>query len=132
MNDDDSERIERGRSMMHLVSREMGASMIDRLSRVAPDFEELLLGFAFADVWSRPTLTLRERALVRLAALAALGAPSGATRANIDSAFEVGLELDEVSECFVQTIPYVGFPQVIAALDILSSMQSHESPRGDA
>ncbi|MEV5646287.1 carboxymuconolactone decarboxylase family protein [Streptomyces flaveolus] len=120
MNEDTTSRLERGRAMMHSISPEMGDSMVDDLRRVAPDFEDLLVGFAFADIWARPGLPLRERALIRLGVLAALGAPRTATLANIDSALHIGLSPQEIAEAFLQTLPYVGFPQVISALETLN------------
>ncbi|MFJ9655756.1 carboxymuconolactone decarboxylase family protein [Streptomyces microflavus] len=100
--------------------------MTGGLRAVAPDFEDLLLGFAFADVWARTVLPLRERALIRLGALTALGAPATATRANIDSALRAGLSQEEVSEAILQTLPYAGFPHAISALEILRELA--ESP----
>lgn len=121
MDKDEAARLERGRAMMRSISPEVGDGMVDRLSTVAPDFENLLLGIAFADIWARPTLSLRERALVRLGVLAGLGSPATGTRANIDSAVQIGLSTEEVAEAFLQTLPYAGFPHVITALEILKT-----------
>lgn len=123
MNEDETSRLERGRAMMHRISPEVGDSMVGNLHTIAPDFEELLIGFVFADIWARPTLPLRERALIRLGALAALGAPAAATRANIDSALHIGLTHDDITEAFLQTLPYAGFPHVITALEALKAIQ---------
>ncbi|MBC3990539.1 carboxymuconolactone decarboxylase family protein [Streptomyces sp. AC563] len=117
--DDRTDRLERGRAMMRRLSPRLGEDMADDLRAVAPDFEDLLLGFVFADVWARQGLPLRERALVRLGALTALGAPATATRANIDSALQAGLSRQEVSEAILQTLPYAGFPRAITALELL-------------
>ncbi|MFD4997385.1 carboxymuconolactone decarboxylase family protein [Streptomyces buecherae] len=117
--DDRTDRLERGRAMMRRLSPRLGEDMADDLRAVAPDFEDLLLGFVFADVWARQGLPLRERALVRLGALAALGAPATATRANIDSALQAGLSRQEVSEAILQTLPYAGFPRAITVLELL-------------
>ncbi|MET8706124.1 MULTISPECIES: carboxymuconolactone decarboxylase family protein [Streptomyces] len=124
-----ADRLARGRAMMHLISPRLGGDMTDGLHEVAPDFEELLLGFAFADVWARDVLPLRERALVRLGALTALGAPATATRANIDSALRAGLSREEVSEAILQTLPYAGFPHAIASLEILRDSMTPPSCR---
>ncbi|MFF5639440.1 carboxymuconolactone decarboxylase family protein [Streptomyces sp. NPDC012825] len=129
---DPADRIARGRAMMHLLSPRLGGDMTDGLREVAPDFEELLLGFAFADVWARAVLPLRERALVRLGALTALGAPATATRANIDSALRAGLCREEVSEAILQTLPYAGFPHAITALEILRELVEPPSGRTDS
>jgi 4-carboxymuconolactone decarboxylase len=125
---DDDARLERGRAIMRTVSPQVSAGMIDALREVAPDFEHLLTGFAFADIWARPALPLRERALIRLGALAALGAPVTATRANIDSALHVGLSPGEIAEAFLQTLPYAGFPHVITALETLKTANDAYDP----
>ncbi|MFI7241339.1 carboxymuconolactone decarboxylase family protein [Streptomyces qinglanensis] len=131
MPDEHARRMARGREMMRRISPERGESMVAELRAVAPDFEELLVGIAFADVWTRSVLSLRERALVRLGALTALGSPDAAVAANIDSAQHIGLSDEEISEAFLQTIPYCGFPHVIGALMALKSMRESE-PAGGA
>ncbi|WPO70455.1 MULTISPECIES: carboxymuconolactone decarboxylase family protein [unclassified Streptomyces] len=132
MHHDEASRMERGRAMMRRISPQVGDSLVDELRLVAPDFEELLVGFAFADVWDRSTLPLRDRALVRLGALTALGAPATAMRANIDSALHIGLSVNEIAEAFLQMLPYAGFPHVITSLQILASMRQadlhHQRP----
>ncbi|MEE1926689.1 carboxymuconolactone decarboxylase family protein [Streptomyces sp. TRM 70351] len=128
MNEQENNRLERGRALMRRLSPHLGDAMTNDLNSVAPDFGDLLAGFAFADVWARPALPLRERALVRIAALTALGAPATATGANIDSALQAGLSLEDVSEAMLQTLPYAGFPHVIAALEHVK--QYAEAPAG--
>jgi 4-carboxymuconolactone decarboxylase len=117
---------------MRRISPEVGEALMGELRAVAPDFEDLLIGFAFADVWDRSVMPLRERAIVRLGALAALGAPGAAVRANIDSALHIGLTVDEIAEAFVQVLPYAGFPHVITSLEILASMREAPGPRPTA
>jgi N-succinyldiaminopimelate aminotransferase len=129
---DEVSRMERGRALMRRISPEVGEALMGELRAVAPDFEDLLIGFAFADVWDRSVMSLRERAIVRLGALAALGAPGAAVRANIDSALHIGLTVDEIAEAFVQVLPYAGFPHVITSLEILASMREAPGPRPTA
>lgn len=69
-------RLERGREMLSRLSPEAGTALVESLREVAPDLEDLLLGFVFADIYSRDVISLRERQIARLAALTALGAGS--------------------------------------------------------
>ncbi|MDT9683106.1 carboxymuconolactone decarboxylase family protein [Streptomyces sp. TRM76323] len=111
------DRMRRGRALMNQVNPRGGEQMLREFAGLAPDFEELLLGFVFADVYDRPVLSLRERQLIRIAALTALDAGESAAKANLSSAVNLGIPTRDIVEALLQTLPYAGFPRVITALE---------------
>jgi 4-carboxymuconolactone decarboxylase len=62
-------------------------------------------------------LSLRERQMIRLAALTALGAGHSPLKANIEAAVRIGIPQEEIVEVFLQVLPYAGFPRVLTALE---------------
>ncbi|MFI6520462.1 carboxymuconolactone decarboxylase family protein [Spirillospora sp. NPDC050679] len=115
--DEPSERYRRGLETMRQVNEADGRRMREGLAEVAPDLERFLLEFVFGDVYSRTVLPMRERQLIRLAALAAIGVDYEPMKANVGSALNVGVGHADIIEVFVQCLPYIGFPRVLAAVE---------------
>jgi alkylhydroperoxidase/carboxymuconolactone decarboxylase family protein YurZ len=120
MTESDTDRIERGRALAKKLYPESSKQLLDPLKTVAPDFERLVLGGVVADIWDREQLSLRERVIIRLAVIAALGEPESATQTAIGTALNVGVSTEDIAEVFVQTSPQVGIIRVIAALEALT------------
>jgi 4-carboxymuconolactone decarboxylase len=120
MAESDSDRIERGRALAEKLNPGAEETMLAHMRTLAPDFERLVLGGVVADIWDRDQLSLRERVIVRLAVIAALGEAESATQASIRTALVVGLSRDDIAEVFLQTSPQVGMIRVMGALEALS------------
>jgi 4-carboxymuconolactone decarboxylase len=76
--------------------------------------------WGYGEIWHRPGLQRRERALVAVAAFAAL--KLGQVQKFGESALNVGLSKTEVIEAIVQTGPYSGFAPALNALGALSDV----------
>ncbi len=63
----------------------------------------------------RAGLVDRELMLVRVAALAAVGAPPASYLLNLGAAAEIGLTLEDVQGVLVAVAPVTGGPKVVAA-----------------
>lgn len=63
----------------------------------------------------RAGLVDRELMLVRVAALAAVGAPASSYLLNLGAAAEVGLTLEDVQGVLIAVAPVIGAPSVLAA-----------------
>lgn len=118
----DEERMRRGRAMMRRLNEEGAESVIGDLEEIAPDFGDLLVGFVFGDIYGRDVLPLRERQLIRLAALVCLGNTGTPLKANIQACLNIGITQRDIAEAFVQSLPYAGFPRVIEALEVAREM----------
>ncbi len=87
------------------------------------DLGDLTVDFVFGDVHSRDGLGIRERELVIVAVLAALGGLEPQVRAHLRAARAAGVEDRELEETIIQIAPYAGFPRAINALKILREEQ---------
>ncbi|MBI4804915.1 MAG: carboxymuconolactone decarboxylase family protein [Desulfovibrio sp.] len=82
---------------------------------VAPGMTDIILGF-FGDVYARPGLSIRDRMLVTLSAIAALGHAQPQLAAHVRNALNIGLTPEEIAEIFMQIAGYAGFPASLNAL----------------
>jgi len=75
--------------------------------------------YGYGEIWSRPGLDRRSRALVAIAGFTALRLPEQAAK-FAQSALNVGVARTEVIEAVIQTAPYSGFPPALNVLAALS------------
>ncbi len=71
--------------------------------------------YGYGEIWSRPGLEHRQRALVAIAAFTALRLPEQVAKFG-QSALNIGLTKTEVLEAIIQTAPLTGFPPALNAL----------------
>ncbi|MFC4216902.1 carboxymuconolactone decarboxylase family protein [Pseudophaeobacter arcticus] len=90
--------------------------MIDALAGVAPDFANYLFEFPFGDIYSRPGLSLRDREIATIAALAAMGTAQPQLKVHIEAGLNVGLSQEEITEILMQMAVYAGFPAALNGL----------------
>jgi alkylhydroperoxidase/carboxymuconolactone decarboxylase family protein YurZ len=76
--------------------------------------------YGYGEIWSRPGLEPRQRALVAIAAFTALRLPEQAAKFG-QSALNVGLSKQQVIEAIIQTAPLTGFPPALNALGAIST-----------
>ncbi len=72
-------------------------------------FQELALRVCWGEVWARPGLGRRDRSLVVLALLVALGR-SAELRLHVQGALTNGVTPDEIQELLLQSCIYCGVP----------------------
>lgn len=75
--------------------------------------------YGYGEIWSRPGLEHRQRALVAVAAFTALRLPEQVAKFG-QSALNLGLTKTEVIEAIIQTAPLTGFPPALNALAAIS------------
>ncbi len=73
------------------------------------EFQELALRSCWGDVWARPGLGRRERSLVVLGMLAALGKPAELA-IHVRGALTNGVAADEIKEVLLMACIYCGVP----------------------
>jgi 4-carboxymuconolactone decarboxylase len=86
------------------------------LADIAPDFATYLLEFPFGDIYSRPDLSLRDREIATIAALAAMGTAAPQLKVHIEAGLNVGLTKEEITEVLMQMAVYAGFPAALNGL----------------
>lgn len=85
-------------------------SIIDALADVAPDLATMAISFVYGEVYPRPQLTLKERQLITVAALAALGNARPQLKFHVNGALNVGCSSSELVELMIHLVVYAGFP----------------------
>ena len=116
----------------------LGDAHVDRAVATMTEFDQpfqrLITEGAWGSVWSRPQLTRRERSLVTIALLAALGHHEELamhTRATANT----GASADEIRETLMHVAIYAGVPAANSAFQIvkkeLADMLAKTSDRQD-
>ena len=111
------ERHERGLKTLQHLSGETEPTVVTSLADIAPDLGRYIVEFAYGEVLTRPALELRDRELVTIGALAALGNAAPQLRFHINGALNAGCTRAEVVEALIQVAVYAGFPAAINAFD---------------
>ncbi|MFC1909633.1 carboxymuconolactone decarboxylase family protein [Chloroflexota bacterium] len=103
----DSERQERGQSIIQQLQGGTDKDEIFSLiEEVFPDFLKVVTEEQiFGDVWSRPGLALRERAMIVMAVLIAFRF-TDELKAHMRYALNIGLSQEEILEVIMQVAPY--------------------------
>ncbi len=92
------------------------------LARMGP-LGDWIVDFAFGDVHTRPGLTARERELIIVAVLAALGSSDPQVAAHIRALRAIDVPWDEIEETILQVTPYAGIPRAVNAIKVLREQQ---------
>lgn len=102
----------------------LGDAHVDRAEAAKTGFDEPFQTFitegAWGSVWSRPGLTLRERSLITLALLAALGHWDEVAM-HVRATANTGATPDEVREAMLHVAVYAGVPAANHALKIMKA-----------
>ena len=128
MSEQRSERFEQGMKTRRSV---LGDAHVDRAEKMKTAFDEpfqtLITEAAWGHVWSRPGLTKRERSLITIALLAALGQHDEVamhTRATANT----GATPDDLMEVMLHVAIYAGVPaanhNIKIIKDVLEKMHS--------
>jgi len=112
----DTNRFERGLCRLREIDGSAGEAVVESLRDIAPDLGRYIIEFGFGDIYSRPGLTLPQRELVTIAALAALGNARPQLKVHIHAACNVGLSREEIVEALIQVAVYAGFPAALNAV----------------
>ncbi len=105
----------RGKSIReHVLGTEHVQREIADPSAFGTSFQELTTALAWGGVWYREGLGLRDRSLITVVLLAALGRPGELTM-HLPGALRNGLTVLELEEAFIHMGLYAGFPATVAA-----------------
>lgn len=94
------------------------------------DLGKYMVNFVFGDIYSRPGLPLRERELVTIAVLVALGRETQ-LKTRLRTALNVGATPEELEEVIIQTVPFAGFPTAIGAIMVLRGLMAELAPKAE-
>lgn len=92
------------------------------LARMGP-LGDWIVDFAFGDVHTRPGLDARQRELIIVAVLAALGSSDPQVAAHIRALRAIDVPWNEIEETILQITPYAGVPRAVNAMKVLRAEQ---------
>ncbi|MGK9148131.1 carboxymuconolactone decarboxylase family protein [Plantibacter flavus] len=93
----------------------------DRIREHAPKLADLTDDVLFADVWERPELSPRDRSLITVAALMALGRDVQ-LKGHMGRALQNGVTRDELAEIATHLAFYAGWPAGMTAVNVLAEL----------
>lgn len=101
----------------HTQSPEGAAAWKQQLDEFTPGVSDWVVEAVFGGTYQREGLELRDRQMLNMAALAAMGGVEPQLTGHIRTAVDVaGMSKQEVAECFVHLMPYIGVPKTLAAM----------------
>ena len=128
-----SERYEVGMAVRRQV---LGDPHVDRASaqmtEFDSDFQTFITEAAWGSVWSRPNFTLRERSIVTIALLAALGQDEEVAM-HVRATRNTGATKEDIREALLHVAVYAGVPAANHAFKIVkrayADMEADFEPR---
>jgi 4-carboxymuconolactone decarboxylase len=118
---DGTTRRERGEARLAELGDEPGGEAF--IERMGTPMGDWLVEWVFGDVHTRPHLDARERELIIVAVLTAIGSSDPQVAAHIRALRAIDVPWEEIEETILQTAPYSGFPRAINALKVLRTEQ---------
>jgi 4-carboxymuconolactone decarboxylase len=109
------DRYDRGMTVFSAVNGAGGARAMASLNDISPELGHQVVAWAFGDVYARPQLPPRDRQLVILGILTALGGCEPQLEVHIETALNVGLTPEEIVEALLQSAVYCGMPKALNA-----------------
>lgn len=109
------DRFELGMEVLTRIDGEAGRKVIDSLADISPELGHQVVAWAFGDIYDRPGLAPRDRQLVTLGILTALGGCEAQLDVHINAAVNVGLTCDEIVEALLHSAVYCGMPRALNA-----------------
>jgi 4-carboxymuconolactone decarboxylase len=118
----ESERYRQGMATRRAV---LGDAHVDRAEARKTDFDgpfqELITEAAWGHVWSRPTWTKRERSIVTIALLAALGHHAEVAM-HVRATARTGATREDICEALLHVAIYAGVPAANSAIAVVKEV----------
>ena len=125
----DSHRSERYKTGMAVRRKVLGDAHVNRASAqitdLDADFQTFITEGAWGSVWSRQNLTLRERSIVTIALLAALGHDEEVAM-HVRATANTGATKDDIREALMHVAIYAGVPAANHAFKIARQTLAEE------
>ena len=106
-------RYERGLGVLNEVDGGSAAGVMESLGDIAPALAHHIVAFGFGDIYARPGLDAKQRQLVTLGILTALGGCEPQLEVHVRTALNVGLSTTEIVEALIHAAGYCGFPRAL-------------------
>lgn len=112
--------------------RTMGDAYVDRAFANAGDFQaelqHLVTSLAWGTIWTRPGLVPRDRSMITVAMLIAMGKHKE-LEGHLRGALNNGVTPDEIKEMLLHSVAYCGFPAALDAFRTAAAVvEAHAAP----
>ena len=114
-NSDRQERFDQGLRVLQQVNGEVAQRVLDSLADVSPELGHQIVAWGFGEIYARPQLAPRDRQLVTLGILTALGGCESQLETHVNTALNVGLTPEQIAETLLHSAGYCGFPRALNA-----------------
>lgn len=108
-------RFERGAVVLDAIDGEAGANVIASLADISPELGHQVVAWGFGEIYARPGLAPRDRQLVTLGMLTALGGCEPQLDVHVNASLNVGLTPEQIIEALLHSAVYCGFPRALNA-----------------
>jgi len=108
-----ADRAARGMERLRSLDEAGASRVMESLGRSAPRLAGFARDFAFGESYDPSLLSVRERQIATIAALASMGGAEPQLRWHVNAGLNVGLSRAEVIELLTHTAVYAGFPRAI-------------------
>ena len=109
------QRYDHGKTVLDAIDGAAGANVIDALAEISPELGHQVVAWGFGEIYSRPGLDPRDRQLVTLGMLTALGGCEPQLEVHVNAALNVGLTPEQIVEALLHSAVYCGFPRALNA-----------------
>ncbi|MFE9958430.1 carboxymuconolactone decarboxylase family protein [Micromonospora sp. NPDC005299] len=109
------EQYERGLEALRQADSGAGQKLLEALADVSPELSYRSVAWSYGDLYVRPELARRDRELLTLGVLTALGDAGAQLEVHINGALNAGLTPSEIVEALLQAVVYCGVPRAVNA-----------------
>ncbi|HEY0501814.1 MAG TPA: carboxymuconolactone decarboxylase family protein [Kutzneria sp.] len=113
--EDRQARFDRGMALLDEISGGQAQAVVESLADVSPELGHQVVAWGFGEIYRRPQLVPRDRQLVTIGMLTALGGCEAQLRVHVNTSLNVGLTPAEIVEAMLQAAGYCGFPRALNA-----------------
>ncbi|WDF75168.1 carboxymuconolactone decarboxylase family protein [Novosphingobium sp. KACC 22771] len=108
------------------IIEQLGWGQNEEVRALDEDLWRIISEANFGTIWAREGLSLRDRELICMSILIAIGAPG--VSIHFKHAKNLGFTDEELKEIIIQTIPYAGLPKALGAMALLRRIQQGSNP----
>lgn len=97
-----------------VVGEDYVDNALEKMDEFNADLQDFVTRTAWGDIWNRPGLVRRDRSLLNIGMLIALG-KTEELKLHLRGALRNGVTMEEISECILQSAIYCGAPAALEA-----------------
>lgn len=109
------QRFQQGKVVLDAIDGEAGENVLESLRDISPELAHQIVAWGFGDIYARPGLAPRDRQLVTLGMLTALGGCEPQLKVHLNAALNVDLSPQQIVEALLHSAVYCGFPRALNA-----------------